>query len=118
MFHGTVFQVRLNAQMTQNVVIYTVVISVDNSELKLLPYMTADVNFEVDERKDVLLAPNAALRFRPTAEQIADEPSDDNAEPKSAAPAGRTGHRNKSAGTAANIGRLWQVVPGTGKVRP
>jgi HlyD family secretion protein len=117
MFHGTVFQVRLNAQMTQNVVIYTVVISVDNSELKLLPYMTADVNFEVDERKDVLLVPNAALRFRPTPDQIADESSDDNAESKDTSK-GKPDRRNKSAGAASNVGRLWQVVTGTGKVRP
>lgn len=117
MFHGTVFQVRLNAQMTQNVVIYTVVISVDNSELKLLPYMTADVNFEVDERKDILLVPNAALRFRPTPDQIADESSDDNAESKDTSK-GKPDRRNKSAGAPANIGRLWQVVSGTSKVRP
>ncbi len=57
-FHGTVVQVRLNALMTQNVVTYTVVIGVDNSDLKLLPYLTADVYFEVDNRKDVLLVPN------------------------------------------------------------
>ncbi len=66
-FHGTVVQMRLNASMTQNVVTYTVVIGVDNSDLKLLPYLTADVYFEVDERKDVLLVPNSALRFRPIA---------------------------------------------------
>ena len=60
-FKGTVVQIRLNASMTQNVVTYTVVIGVDNSELKLLPYLTADVKFEVDDRQDVLLVPNAAL---------------------------------------------------------
>jgi HlyD family secretion protein len=116
-FHGTVVQVRLNAQMTQNVVIYTVVISVDNSDLKLLPYMTADVNFEVDQRKDVLLVPNAALRFRPTPGQIASEPADEDAEPKNVAK-GRGDRASKPAGAATNIGRLWEVVPGTSTVRP
>ena len=72
-FHGVVVQRRLNAQMTQNVVIYTVVISVDNSELKLLPYLTADVYFEVDSRKDALLVSNAALRYKPTPELIDSE---------------------------------------------
>ncbi len=44
-FDGRVRQVRLNAQMTQNVVTYTVVISFDNPDEKLLPYMTANVRF-------------------------------------------------------------------------
>jgi len=48
-FHGTVRQVRLNATMTQNVVTYTVVVDVDNSEGTLLPYLTANVNFLVAE---------------------------------------------------------------------
>src|SRR6185436_6791097 len=69
-FEGTVIQRRLNASMTQNVVTYTVVIDVDNSELKLLPYLTADVYFEVDHRDDVLLVPNSALRYKPNPDQI------------------------------------------------
>ncbi len=44
-FKGKVAQVRLNAQMTQNVVTYTVVVSFDNADGKLLPYMTANVQF-------------------------------------------------------------------------
>lgn len=69
-FRGEVAQIRLNASMSQNVVTYTVVISVDNSDLKLLPYLTADVQFEVQERRDVWLAPAAALRFQPRPEQV------------------------------------------------
>ncbi len=72
-FRGKVAQVRLDAQSTQNVVLYTVVVTFDNSELKLLPYMTANLQFEVEERKDVLLVPNAALRWKPRAEQIVPE---------------------------------------------
>ena len=48
-FDGRVRQVRLNAQMTQNVVTYTVVVTVDNSNEKLLPYMTANVRFAADK---------------------------------------------------------------------
>ena len=69
-FHGEVYQIRWNAQMTQNVVLYTVVVSAANPDLKLLPYLTADVKFEVDERKDVLIVPTAALRFQPKVEQM------------------------------------------------
>ena len=63
-------QIRMNATMTQNVVTYTVVVTTDNSSGKLLPYLTANVQFEVDQRSDVLLVPNAALRWKPQASQI------------------------------------------------
>ena len=66
-FHGKVAQVRLNASMTQSVVTYTVVVEVENKDNKLLPYLTARLKFEVEERKDVLLVPNAALRWQPRA---------------------------------------------------
>ncbi len=70
-FRGKIAQIRLNATMTQNVVTYTVVIATENPDLKLLPYLTADVKFEVNDEKDVLLVPNAALRWQPKPEQIA-----------------------------------------------
>lgn len=69
-FRGKIVQIRLNASMTQNVVTYTVVISTDNSNMRLLPYLSADVKFEVDKRTDALLVPNAALRYQPRAEQM------------------------------------------------
>jgi HlyD family secretion protein len=64
-FTGTVDQVRLQPETIQNVVTYTVVILVDNPELKLLPGMTANVTVLVDHAENVLRVPNAALRFRP-----------------------------------------------------
>jgi HlyD family secretion protein len=64
-FQGVVKQVRLNPTTQQNVVTYDVVIAVDNPEQILMPGMTAYVNILVANRKDVLLVPNAALRFRP-----------------------------------------------------
>ena len=72
-FRGTVKQVRLNATMTQNVVTYTVVVATDNANLKLLPYLTANLQFEVEEHKGVLVVPNAALRWKPRAALIAPE---------------------------------------------
>jgi HlyD family secretion protein len=65
-FNGTVRLVRLNPTTQQNVVTYDAVIDVDNPEQILLPGMTAYVNIAVAERKDALLAPNAALRFKPS----------------------------------------------------
>jgi HlyD family secretion protein len=70
-FRGTVGKVRLNASMTQNVVTYTVEVLTDNSSGQLLPYLTADVQFEQARQDGVLMAPNAALRWMPTTEQIA-----------------------------------------------
>lgn len=64
-FSGVVKQVRYAPQTVQNVVTYDAVISVANPELKLRPGMTADVTFVVEERDDALMAPSAALRFRP-----------------------------------------------------
>ena len=72
-FRGKVAQVRLNATMTQNVVTYTVVVSTENSDLRLLPYLTASLQFEVEEHKDVLLVPNAALRWRPRPQLMASD---------------------------------------------
>ena len=59
-FRGEVTQIRMNAQMTQNVVTYTVIVTTDNFRGKLLPYLTANVQFEVDKRSGALLVPNAA----------------------------------------------------------
>ncbi|MBX9789176.1 MAG: efflux RND transporter periplasmic adaptor subunit [Pirellulales bacterium] len=69
-FEGHVAQTRLNATMTQNVVTYTVVVSTDNAAGKLLPYLTANLQFEVGRREQVPLVPNAALRWQPRTEQI------------------------------------------------
>jgi HlyD family secretion protein len=70
-FKGTVNKVRLNATMTQNVVTYTVEVDTDNSNGRLLPYLTANVQFEVRKDPDVLLVPNAALRWYPQPQDVA-----------------------------------------------
>lgn len=72
-FHGRVSQIRLNASMVQNVVTYTVVITVDNKSGKLLPYLTARVQFQVEGRKGALIVPNAALRWQPRPEHVTPE---------------------------------------------
>lgn len=72
-FVGEVGKVRLNATMTQNVVTYTVEVTTDNSDGKLLPYLTANVQFGVQELKDILTVPNVALRWIPAPQKIAPE---------------------------------------------
>ena len=64
-FIGDVQQIRLNPTNQQNVVTYNVRINVANPEQVLLPGMTAYVNIAVAQHNDVLMVPNAALRFKP-----------------------------------------------------
>ncbi len=70
-FNGTVQQVRLQSTVADNVVDYTVVIAVDNAQNKLLPGMTARVDLQTQSATNVLKVSNAALRFKPTDEQLA-----------------------------------------------
>ena len=69
-FTGTVNQLRLEPTTVQNVVTYTVVVDAVNPDNLLLPGMTATIDFIVDQKTDVLLIPNKALRFQPTEEQL------------------------------------------------
>lgn len=65
-FEGAVGKVRLNATMTQNVVMYTVEVNIENSDNVLLPYLTANVHFVAAEETNALVVPNAALRWEPS----------------------------------------------------
>lgn len=63
-FEGVVRQIRLSPTTTSNVVVYTVVIDVDNTDLRLMPGMTAFVTIIVSEKNDVWKVQNAALLVR------------------------------------------------------
>ena len=112
-FEGVVQQIRLNPTTQQNVVTYNVRISVANPEHILLPGMTAYVTIGVQSRDDVLLVPNAALRFKP-AEAVVDKASggDKAAEKMRAAEAGGAKGK-KRAGQGATIHVLAE-----GKLQP
>lgn len=64
-FQGTVESVRLNPTVTSNVVTYTVVISAENPDLKLLPGMTATCTIVTEEVENALSVPVAAIKFSP-----------------------------------------------------
>lgn len=64
-FTGSVKQVRLNPTIQENIVTYNVVAMVNNDDGTLLPGMTANIDFVVNQRNAVLRIPNAALRFQP-----------------------------------------------------
>jgi HlyD family secretion protein len=117
-FQGEVGKVRLNATMTQNVVTYTVEVNTDNSNGKLLPYLTANVKFIVGDRHNILMVPNAALRWLPLQDQIVSEfrSSGQRAKEKG------TGTSSQGKPTAATAqveqasGTVW--VPEGSQVRP
>ncbi|HBH60749.1 MAG TPA: efflux RND transporter periplasmic adaptor subunit [Nitrospiraceae bacterium] len=67
-FKGMVSQVRNSPIIVENVVTYDVVVKVDNPDLKLKPGMTANVSIVLQEKRDVIRLPNAALRFSPAPE--------------------------------------------------
>lgn len=64
-FEGEVTQVRLASTTTNNVVTYTVIVSVDNSEGLVIPGMSANVSIITDSVKDALCVPSQALKFTP-----------------------------------------------------
>ncbi len=130
-FEGTVRQVRLQSTTQENVVNYTVVISVANKSGKLLPGMTATVSFITGSAENVLMVPNGALRFRPTNAMLAasgvdttqaqggmtresrTRPAGATASVRPARAAGATASANASARPASSSGvatsRLWYL---------
>jgi HlyD family secretion protein len=64
-FTGRISEIRLNPQTVQNVVTYSVILGIENPEMKLKPGMTANIVITVDQRSNVLKVPNASLRYTP-----------------------------------------------------
>lgn len=117
-FPSRVQSLRNEPKVSQNVVTYEGVLAVDNAERLLRPGMTAMATIVVATKHDVLLVPNAALRFTP---------SDAGRKPGQALPEERPGERRVwvlDAGkpkavalrVGASDGRMTEVVEGD--VRP
>jgi len=122
-FRGKVTQIRMNAQMTQNVVTYTVIVTTDNSDLRLFPYLTANVLFEVERRDNVFKVPNAALHWRPQASRIAPDVGTSSSEgaagekeSEKAPAAGQPPSTAPAAAGRTELHRLW--MPAGPFVRP
>lgn len=69
-FEGAVSEIRLQPTTSSNVVTYTTIINTSNQDMKLKPGMTATVTIYTQEANDVLLIPNAALKFTPDPTQV------------------------------------------------
>lgn len=65
-YPATLTRVAYGSTITDNVVTYITYLDVDNADLSLRPGMTATANIIANERRNVLLVPNTALRFTPT----------------------------------------------------
>ena len=110
-FQAAVGKVRLNATMTQNVVMYTVEVNTENPESILLPYLTANVHFVVGKAPNSLLAPNAALRWSPSSPaQVSPEARNGKSVDPEPGPPGRGG------GATERYGVIW--VKAGNYVRP
>jgi HlyD family secretion protein len=70
LFTGEIHQIRMSSTTVQNVVTYPVIVAAPNPDLKLLPGMTASISFQVEEPREGLRIPNAALRFYPPRELV------------------------------------------------
>jgi HlyD family secretion protein len=110
-FWGTVVQKRINSAIVSNVVNYTVVVNADNKDHFLLPGMTATMDFYIQERDSVLIAPNATLRFTPTDDQLAEYTKETAKQNGGKADTLKKGMGNRSGGkaTKSQFGRLWYI---------
>jgi len=111
-FRGNVHQVRNAPQIIQNVVTYDAVVRINNKELLLKPGMTANVQFLVSEKEDVLTIPNMALRFKPPEEKNETQELLRQEQSRTAAPrvgARRTSRTGGATSTAAARGRSVKV---------
>jgi HlyD family secretion protein len=66
-FPARITRVAYGSTITENVVTYLTYLDVDNADLSLRPGMTATATITAMQRDDVLLVPNSALRFAPSA---------------------------------------------------
>jgi HlyD family secretion protein len=64
-FPSVVTSLQMQPKVSQNVVTYLAVLSVDNTDRALLPGMTCTAIIQAETKRGVLMVPNAALRFTP-----------------------------------------------------
>ena len=105
-FLAEISEIRLSPQTVQNVVTYSVILSIDNSERKLRPGMTANITITVDQREHVVKVPNAGLRYTPAGQT--------RPEPQTTVQATRTGEEDApvTAEPEAIVDRTASLAPG------
>lgn len=111
-FSGIVKQVRLNSTTVNNVVSYTAIITVANTDNKLLPGMTATAKFVTGSVDSVLTVPTTALRFTPPAGSVPPDTAAKTARPAGEArPAGAPSFAGgaRPTGVRPTRGTIWTV---------
>ena len=108
-YPAKVTRVDYGSTKTDNVVTYLALLAVGNEDLSLRPGMTASATIRSKERKDVLLVPNAALRFTPVG-MAAPGAAGGEGRPAGAAE-GERSPRPQAAGGSAGGGIVGQLMP-------
>ncbi len=120
-FHGNVRQVRTAAIEASGVITYQVVITADNTQLKLLPSMTANITILTDQLADTIKVPNSALRFRP--ENVKDFPYPPGSEPQESDKSKKTngnasGKRVRNNSSQPRLSENEMFSPNASKIAP
>ena len=109
-FTGEVRQVRLQSVIQENVVNYIAVVAVANPDGRLLPGMTATVDFIVEQATDVFHVPNAALRYKPDQAVIETVMARRQAERQARQAAGEAGPGGEAGGGRGQGGQAVRAV--------
>jgi HlyD family secretion protein len=107
-FQSKVKQVRKAPINVQNVITYTVLLTAQNTDLKLLPGMTANTSIITEQKEKVLRISNAALRFKmPNAESAADSKSGLRSPSAGSTATNSAGAKSMGAGPRAMVRKVW-----------
>ena len=133
-FQSKVKQVRKAPINIQNVVTYTVLLTAENPDLKLLPGMTANASIVTEQKDKVLRISNAALRFKMPESAIPNQSDKSKSDKGAASPkdmaantgtsaeprgrAGREGGKPYSGGLKASVRKVWVLEDGGLKALP
>lgn len=110
-YPAKVTRVDYGSTKTDNVVTYLARLDVRNEDLSLRPGMTASASIRANERSDVLLVPNSALRFTPVGMQA---PAVEGATPaaeRSGGPGAERNPRPQGASGGNSGGIMGQLMP-------
>ncbi|MCM2339584.1 efflux RND transporter periplasmic adaptor subunit [Rhodoferax sp.] len=109
-FPASITRVAYGSTITDNVVTYQTMLDVKNDDLSLRPGMTATSTITAVERKNVLLVPNAALRFTPQTSTTAAPAAGSNIMSSVMPRMPRSGARKSATGGAAK--QVWVLRDG------
>lgn len=110
-FPAQIKDVRFGSEIVQGVVTYKAILSIDNSELLIRPGMTVTVEIVVQQVKDALLVPNAALRFSPATTGLSGQKRSFLQQLLSGRPTFRAASKQENAGANRMVWVLRNGVP-------